>query len=68
MLENRQEPGRGLESFIIDKMIGLGCFLCAALFFFAGVAASYVSRILVVLSFLVATMCLCLSFWFIRKE
>jgi hypothetical protein len=29
----------GLESFLFDKLIGLVCFIGAALFFYAGVSA-----------------------------
>jgi len=58
----------GMESFLIDKMIGLGCFIGATAFFFAAVAASPASSLLSTLLLIFAAISVCVSLWFIRKK
>jgi len=56
------------ESFLMDKMIGLGCFVAATAFFFAGVAASATSFPLSTVLLILAAASVCVSLWFIRKK
>jgi hypothetical protein len=57
----------GLESFFIDKAIGMGYFISAAFFFITGIAASQVNFILTSLFLILAAICISASVWYIRK-
>jgi hypothetical protein len=58
----------GLESFFIDKAIGIGYFISAAFFFLTGIAASYVNIIITSVFLILAAICIGASIWYIRKE
>jgi hypothetical protein len=58
----------GLESFLFDKLIGLVCFIGAALFFYAGVAASDFNFIITSVFLILGVICIVSSIFFIRKE
>jgi hypothetical protein len=53
--------------FLVDKMIGLVCFIGAMTLFFAGVAASPVNFLLSAVFLIFAAIFLCVSLWFVRK-
>ena len=57
-----------MESFLVDKMTGLGFFIGAISFFFAGVAASPVNFTLSTVLLAFAATCVGASLWFIRKK
>ncbi len=58
----------GVESFLADKLIGLGCFIGGVFFFMTGVASSTIDFILPAVFFILAVICLFASIWFVRKE
>jgi hypothetical protein len=57
----------GLESFFIDKIIGIGYFISAAFFFITGIAASNVNFIVTSVFLILAAICIFASVWYIRK-
>jgi hypothetical protein len=64
----QERSGRVLESFLVDKMTGLGFFIGAISFFFAGVAASPINFTLSMVLLAFAAICVGVSLWFIRKQ
>ena len=58
----------GLESFLIDKLTGLACFIGANILFYAGISATCINFIAASLCMVLGAACILMSLWFMRKE